>query len=64
MVAQSTPITINLPNAVYRKLQQAARITNRRLEDILLQTISGNIPPSIEEAPADIQAELQSWPTA
>lgn len=59
MIAQSTPVTIHLPNTVYRKLQQAARTTNRGLEDILLQTISGNIPPSVEEAPADVRAELE-----
>ena len=60
MIARSTPVTINLPNTIYRQLQQAAQMTNRRLEDVLLQTISGNIPPSIEEVPANIQAELQS----
>jgi hypothetical protein len=59
MIAQSTPVTIHLPNVIYRKLQQAARTTNRRLEDVVLQTISGNIPPSIEEAPADVRAELE-----
>lgn len=59
MIGQSTPVTIDLPNTVYRKLQQTARMTNLRLEDVLLQTISGNIPPSIEEAPADIQVELE-----
>lgn len=59
MIAQSTPVTIHLPNTVYRKLQQAARTTNRGLEDILLQTINGNIPPLVEEAPADVRAELE-----
>ena len=60
MTVQTRPVTIDLPDPIYRQLQQTARKTKRRLEDVLLQTISGNLPPGTEDAPADMQAELQA----
>ena len=60
MTVQTRPVTIELPDPIYRQLQQAAKTTKRRLEDVLLQTISGNLPPGTEDAPAEMQAELQT----
>lgn len=60
MTVQTRPVTIDLPDPVYRQLQQTAASTKRRLEDVLLQTITGNLPPGIEDVPADLQAELQA----
>jgi hypothetical protein len=60
MSVQTRPVTIDLPDPVYRQLQQTARRTKRRLEDVLLQTITGNLPPETEYAPADMQADLQA----
>jgi hypothetical protein len=60
MTVQTRPVTIDLPDPIYRQLQQTAIKTKRRLEDVLLQTISGNLPPGTEDAPADMQAELQA----
>jgi hypothetical protein len=60
MSVQTRPVTIDLPDPVYRQLQQTARKTKRRLEDVLLQTITGNLPPGTEYAPAAMQADLQA----
>ena len=60
MSVQTRPVTIDLPDPIYRQLQQTARRTKRRLEDVLLQTIAGNLPPGTEDAPLDMQAELQA----
>lgn len=60
MTVQTRPVTIDLPDSVYRQLQQTATMTKRRLEDVLLQTITGNLPPGVEDVPADLQAELQA----
>lgn len=60
MTVQTRPVTIDLPDPIYRQLQQTANKTKRRLEDVLLQTISGNLPPGTEDAPAEMQAELQA----
>ena len=60
MTVQTRPVTIDLPDPIYRQLQQTAHRTKRRLEDVLLQTIAGNLPPGTEDAPSDMQAELQA----
>lgn len=60
MTTQTMPVTVNLPDTIYRQLQQVAQTTKRRIEDVLLQTIEGNIPPVVDDAPLDIQAELQT----
>jgi len=60
MTIQTRPVTIDLPDPVYRQLQQAAIMTKRRLEDVLLQTITGNLPPGVEDVPADLQPDLQA----
>ena len=60
MTLQTRPVTIDLPAPIYRQLQQTAQRTKRRLEDVLLQTITGNLPPGTEDAPAEMQADLQA----
>lgn len=60
MSVQTRPVTIDLPDPIYRQLQQTARKTKRRLEDVLLQTITGNLPPGTEDAPANMQTDLQA----
>jgi hypothetical protein len=54
------PVTVNLPDVTYHQLQRVAQMTKRRLEDVLLQTIEGNMPPVVDDASLDIQAELQT----
>jgi len=60
MSLQTMPVTIHLPNALYRRFQQAAQATQRRVEDVLLQTLAGNIPPALDEAPLDLRPELEA----
>ncbi len=60
MTTQTMPVTVNLPDVTYHQLQRVAQMTKRRLEDVLLQTIEGNMPPVADDAPLDIQAELQT----
>jgi len=52
------PVTVRLPQAIYRRLEQTATITKRSLDDVLLQTIRGNIPPSLEDVPPEMQDAL------
>jgi succinate dehydrogenase flavin-adding protein (antitoxin of CptAB toxin-antitoxin module) len=51
-------ITVKLPQAIYRRLEHTAAMTNQSLDNVLLQTIRGNIPPSPEDAPDEIRDEL------
>ncbi|MFQ5813036.1 MAG: hypothetical protein ACE5I2_07595 [Anaerolineae bacterium] len=52
------PVTLHLPEAVYRRLQRAAEATQQSLEDVVLQTITGNLPPSVDDMPAELQDEI------
>jgi hypothetical protein len=51
-------ITVKLPQALYHRLERAAEMTNQPLDAVLLQTIRGNIPPSLEDVPPELRAEL------
>ena len=53
-------ITLNLPDSVYEQLQHAATALNRPLEEIVFQSIQGNLPPSLDNLPADLHEELRS----
>jgi hypothetical protein len=54
------PVTINLPNKVLHRLQQAATTLQRPLEEMIEQTIQANLPPLIEDLPPSLQAEAAS----
>lgn len=51
-------VTLRLPEAIYRRLQRTAEMTHQPLEDVVLQTILGNLPPSVDEAPPELRDEL------
>jgi len=53
-------LTVELPEPVYRLLAHIAQLTDQSPEQLAAQSIVGNLPPSIEEAPADMQAELRA----
>ncbi len=56
MTTQS--ITLQLSDPVYRYLQKVAAITKRPLEQLVRQSVEGNLPPSVESAPQELQDEL------
>ena len=51
-------INIQLPEEMYRRLQRVASVTQRPLEEIVFQTIRGNLPPSIDDMPPHLSEEL------
>ena len=51
-------LTINLPNAVFEKLKSLSELTNQSLDDLVLQSISGNLPPDLQNVPAEIKDDL------
>jgi hypothetical protein len=51
-------LTLDLPEALFRYLEQIARVTHQPLERIAAQSIAGNLPPFISQAPPEIQAEI------
>jgi hypothetical protein len=55
-------IPIQLPDAIYQRLQQVAHATNHSIEEVVLQTIRGNLPPSLDDLSPELQcvvADLQ-----
>jgi predicted transcriptional regulator len=51
-------LTINLPDPAFQRLSRLAELTNQPLSELVIQSIAGNLPPAIETAPVEIQAEL------
>lgn len=51
-------VTIELPEAVFRQLDQIAKVTHQSIESLVAQSVVSNLPPLIENAPAELQAEL------
>jgi len=49
-------ITIELPQSVVQYLAQIGQRTQQSVTELAEQTIQGNLPPSVEHAPLEIQA--------
>ena len=56
-------LMIDLPESAFRHLTHLAELTNQSLTDLVIQSIAGNLPPAVEKAPAEIQAELLTMQT-
>ena len=51
-------ITLQLPESLYTRLQQAALATRRSLDDVLVHAVQVGSPPRWDDAPAEFQADL------
>jgi hypothetical protein len=56
-------VTLQLPDTTYQRFQLMATLTHAQLEEVMLQTIHGNLPPVFGELPPELQAELATWVT-
>ena len=54
------PITLNLPERLYRRLEYTARAMKQPLDKILVRAVEIGSPPTWEDAPAAYQADLAS----
>jgi hypothetical protein len=55
-------IPIQLPDAIYQRLQQVVHATNHSIEGVVLQTIRGNLLPSLDDLSPELRcvvADLQ-----
>ena len=55
-------IPIQLPEAIYQRFQQVAHATHHSIEEVVLQTIRGNLPPSLDDLSPELRcvvADLQ-----
>lgn len=51
-------VTIELPEPVFRQLTRIAQATQQSVEALAAQSIVSNLPPSVENAPLELQPEL------
>ncbi len=51
-------LTVELPESVYQMLARIAGLTHQSPEQLAAQSITGNLPPVIENAPPEMQSEL------
>jgi hypothetical protein len=54
----SQQVTVELPLPLYRFLARLAEQTHQPLEELVAQSVAGNLPPSVDNAPVEIQANL------
>ncbi|MEA5447737.1 hypothetical protein VB780_04095 [Leptolyngbya sp. CCNP1308] len=51
-------ITIDLPEPVMRQLMRIAAATHQSIEALVAQSVLSNLPPSVDNAPPELQTEL------
>ena len=57
-------LTVELPESIFEYLQQMASFTRQSLDQLARQSIEGNLPPSVANAPAEMQPELLRMQTS
>lgn len=58
----SQTITISIPENVYKRFQQVALNVQQPLEEVVIQSIQGNLPPSLEDVPLEWRNEFSRLP--
>lgn len=64
-MVESQSVTVELPEPLFRFLERLARQTDQSVDKLVAQSLAGNLPPVVDHAPAEMQAELlamQQWP--
>ncbi|MEA5536882.1 hypothetical protein [Crocosphaera sp. XPORK-15E] len=51
-------LTIDLPESAFKRLSRLAELTKQPLSELVIQSITGNLPPAIETAPVEARTEL------
>jgi len=56
-------LTIELPEGIFYRFAKIAKKTHQSIESLAIQSIEGNLPPTVENAPLEMQASLQAMQT-
>ena len=56
-------LTLELPKSLFQQLAQIAKLTHQPIESLAIQSISSNLPPTVENAPLEMQTSLQKLQT-
>lgn len=57
------PVTLELPEPIFRQLARIAEATQQSVEALALQSIASNLPPHPDNAPPEMQVELLEMST-
>lgn len=57
------PLTVDLPEPIFQQLSRLAQLTQQPLELLVLQSITGNLPPLPDRSPLALQPELLKMQT-
>lgn len=58
MMTQS--VTVELSPSLFQRLQQAADTMHRSVEEIIEQSLQGNLPPALTDVPPALQQETEA----
>lgn len=53
-------VQVTLPDTIYEPLHQIAEVTGMSLDEVIIQTIKGGMPPSLKKVPSAFHDELLS----
>ena len=51
-------LTVQLSTQIYRRFEHMAQVINQPVETIVLTSITGNLPPSLDDVPANLRNDL------
>jgi len=54
-------LALSLPENLYRRVERAARLTHREVEEILTSTLEATLPFLPEDLPPDLAVVLAEW---
>jgi len=50
-------VTVGLPEKIYDRLKRSAEVTNRPVEELVVQSVKAGMPPSVSDLPAEYSEE-------
>lgn len=56
-------LTLTLSEPIWRYLNQIALATQQPLEQVVRQSVEGNLPPAVDTAPTEMQSQLLAMQT-
>ena len=57
----SQRLTLHLPEHIYQRLQRVAQTTRQPMEAVAYQSLQGNLPPLIEDAPDEWRGDVAEF---
>lgn len=54
----SQTVTLHIPESMFNRLRQMARMTDQPLEAVIYQSVQGNMPPLVEDIPNEWRDDL------